>query len=106
MSKRPRHEIVKAVRRLQQEDQEPVADVAAFLGMSRVKAESAIIRGVAGVYLDGLHDPKRGCWVSSIPAAVRFARDLAALDEEDRERVEGLARRGIRRADVTGGVGR
>jgi hypothetical protein len=67
------------VRRIQCETLEPISVVARHIGLSAGAAERAIIRGCAGVYLDGVHDPQLG-WLSTIPAALRFAHAAAEAE--------------------------
>jgi hypothetical protein len=97
-----RREIARAVARLNAEDLEPAGDLAAFLALPPSRVVRWVIQGERGVFLDGVHRPGVG-WLSSVPACVRFCRQLAARDEGERENLEELARRGIAVGDAAAG---
>ncbi len=81
MAKRPRSEIVRAVRCVQNEGPVPVADLVALAGCSKRRIQDWIVRGKRGVWLDGFHHQIRG-WMSSEKAMVRFLAEVARRTAE------------------------
>lgn len=88
MSKRPRQEIVRAVRRVQVEEQVSLADLARYAmthvdelkhGVGPLSLQRWILEGKRGCFLDAIHTSTG--WVSSVPALTRFLRELSEKRE-------------------------
>jgi hypothetical protein len=86
MAKRPRSEIVRAVRRVQEEGPVSVRELSSMAGCSFLRMTGWIIKGKHGTFLDGFKHPVEG-WKSSRAALARFLAEAARVEEGSEKEV-------------------